>query len=187
MSLEKTILLPSFSISGVIATFCHGKHQVPFPTHTLTCWRSRQSWTPVLHDTALFLSSLLLGWSLASSSCDGNGVTVDSQLCVITFCRGHCPGHTQAIESGRSPLLGHKEPPCHHRPHPREPGSLPTLNAVVEVNERGLTLSKYKYVELSGERPGPQRKDATERGWAKPGSLSSECAAETHICPALQV
>lgn len=54
--------------------------------------------------------------------------------------------------------------PLSHRPPPREPGSLPTLGAVVEVNGCGLMLSKYRDVELSGERPDPQRKVATERG-----------------------
>lgn len=91
-------------------------------------------------------------------------MTVDSQLWVITFCHSHCPGHTQAIEIGLSPLLGHNCPPCHHRLPPREPGSLPTLGAVVEASGRGLTLSKYKDVELSGERPGLQGKVATEKG-----------------------
>lgn len=56
------------------------------------------------------------------------------------------------------PLLG-REGSHHHRgPQQREIGSLPALNIVGEVHEHVLMLSKYKHVDLTGERTGLQRK-----------------------------
>ena len=40
---------------------------------------------------------------------------------------------------------------------PKGADSLSTLNIAVEANERGLVLlAPYKYVDLTGERPGTQ-------------------------------